>query len=455
MKQGGTLETTPRVTDSRAGRIVRVALAAVLAVLMLAAVSCGEDEDTTDSGVATTTVAATPAAAASTPAAATPAAATPAAAAPAAAAPAATPEPLGPFRIGVMESLTGPGETYGNVALQAKQLAVAEINAAGGINGRMLELVVEDSKCNAQDSITAYRKLTQVDGVKIILGTSCSGAMLGAAPLAEEDGVVLFSGLATNPDIANAGDYIFRTAMSDLQLGIDTGNVLWADGVRNLATMTETTDYAEGVRRTTVDQFEKRGGGVVAQERYGSDVTDFRSQLTKLINANPDAIHIAAQSEASGGTIVKQVRELGYEGPLYSEIVPVGATALEVAGEAATGLKAIIAELDPNNAKARDVIANFRERFEYVTLPWYIGSAYDDVYITAECLKETEDDQDADGFRDCLYDITWTGAIGDGYSFDENGEVVGLGNLVVEVLPVSERTEENQGYRSLGFAPAE
>ena len=67
------------------------------------------------------------------------------------------------------------------MAIQAKQMAVNEINAAGGINGRMLELVVEDSKCNAQDAITAYNKLTDVDGVKIILGTSCSGAMLGAA----------------------------------------------------------------------------------------------------------------------------------------------------------------------------------------------------------------------------------------------------------------------------------
>ena len=359
------------------------------------------------------------------------------------------------FRIGVMESLTGPGETYGTVSNQAKQLAVDEINAAGGINGRMLELVVEDSKCNAQDAITAYNKLTDVEGVKIILGTSCSGAMLGAAPRAEEDGVVLFSGLATNPDIAEAGDYIFRTAMSDAQLGIDTGNLLWADGIRTLATINESTDYAEGVRRESVAQFEKRGGQVVAEERYPSDTTDYRSQLTKLLNENPDALHVAAQAEFAGGTIVKQARELGFEGPIYSDVVAVGTTALEIAGDAATGLKAVSADLDPSNNKAQEVLKSFREKYDYVTLPWYIGSAYDDVYITAECLKKTGDDQDADGLRDCLYDITWSGAIGDKYSFDAKGEVVGLSNLVVQVLPLAERTEDNQGYKVLGGAPIE
>ena len=358
-----------------------------------------------------------------------------------------------PFRVGVMESLTGPGETYGNVASEAKQMAVAEINAAGGINGRMLELIIEDSKCSAQDAITAYNKLTDVDGVKIILGTSCSGAMLGAAPLAEADGVILFSGLATNPDIAHAGDYIFRTSMNDLQVGIDTANVIWSDGARKLATITETTDYAEGVRRVTAERFMELGGQIVAEERYASDITDFRSQLTKIINANPDAVHIAAQAEFSGGTVVKQIRELGYEGPLYSEIVPVGATALEVAGEAATGLKAITAELDPANPKSQEVLNNFRDRYDYVTLPWYLASAYDDVYITAECLKQTNDDQDADGFRDCMYDITWSGAIGENYSFDSDGEVVGLANAVVKVLPVGDRNDNNNGYLILGPGP--
>ena len=357
-----------------------------------------------------------------------------------------------PFRIGVMESLTGAGETYGTVANQSKQMAADEINAAGGIDGRMLEFVVEDSKCNAADAIAAYHKLTDVDGVKIILGTSCSAAMLGVAPLAEADGVILFSGLASNPDIAKAGDYIFRTQISDIEVGIATGNTLWADGIRTLATITEATDYAEGVRRTSVAQFEQRGGRVVTAEAYGSDVADFRTQLTKLFDADPDALHIAPQSEFSAGTIMKQARELGYEGPIYAETIAVGTTALDIAGDAATGMKAITADLDPANEKAQEVLANFRERYNYVTLPWHLGSAYDDVYITAECLRQTGDDQDADGFRDCMYGITWSGAIGDDYSFDSDGEVVGLSRVVVEVLPTAERTADRK-YQVIGPAP--
>ena len=362
---------------------------------------------------------------------------------------------LPPFKIGVMESLTGPGETYGNVAVRAKQMALDEINAAGGIDGRRLEFVVEDSQCSAKEAVAAYRKLTDVDGVKIILGTSCSGAMLGVAPLAEADGIILFSGLASNPDIANAGDYIFRTQISDIEVGIGTGNLLWADGVRKLATITEATDYAEGVRRTTVAQFTKRGGEVVAQELYASDVTDFRTQLSKLLDAAPDALHLSPQSEFAAGVIIKQARELGYQGPIYAETISVGTTALEIAGDSATGMKAITADLRPDNAKAQEVLANFRARYDYITLPWHLGSAYDNVYIAAECLKQTGDDQDADGFRDCMYEITWSGAIGDNYSFDAQGEVVGLSRLVVEVLPVAERTPENRGYTVLGNPPTE
>ena len=359
-----------------------------------------------------------------------------------------------PFRIGVMQSLTGAGETYGTVAFDAMQIAVDEINAAGGINGRPLELIVEDSKCNAEDAITAYTKLTDVDGVKIILGTSCSGAMLGAAPLAEADGVILFSGLATNPDLADAGDYIFRTVISDALVGVDTGNVLWTDGIRRLATITEATDYAEGVRRGSVARFEELGGEVVAAESYASEEVDFRTALTKLLAENPDAIHIAAQAESAGGTIMKQLRELGYDGPIYGEVVTLGTTALDIAGEAATGTKGIFGELDTSgNPKAAEFLRKFRDRYAYTTLQWYMGSHYDDIYITAQCLEQTNDDQDADGFRDCLYAMSpYEGTIGT-YTFDEKGEAVDLSNVVVQVLPLAERTAENFGYEVLGPAP--
>ena len=194
---------------------------------------------------------------------------------------------------------------------------------------------------------------------------------------------------------------------------------------------------------------------MVSEERYQSAATDFRTQLTKLLNEAPDALHVAAQSEFTGGTIVKQARELGYEGPIYGEIVTAGTTALEIAGDAATGVKVIAPDIDPANNKGLEVIAKFRERYGDVTLPWFIASAYDTVYITAECLRQTHDDQDADGFRDCLYGITWSGGIGDNYSFDEDGEVVGLGNVVLEILPLVERSAENNGWKVLGTAPTE
>ena len=194
---------------------------------------------------------------------------------------------------------------------------------------------------------------------------------------------------------------------------------------------------------------------MIAEERFASDTTDFRSQLTKLFNGSPDALHVAPQSEFAAGTIVKQARELGYQGPIYGETITVGRTALDIADDAATGLKAITATADPDNEKAQEVLASFRERYDYLTLPWHLGSAYDTVYIAAECLKQTNDDQDADGFRDCLYDITWSGALGDNYSFDADGEVVGLSRAVVEVLPPGERTNENYGYRVLGRGETE
>ena len=359
-----------------------------------------------------------------------------------------------PYRIGVMDSLTGAGATYGSTLWQAKQMAAAEINAAGGVNGRMLELVEADSMCNADGARSAYRQLTADEGIKVILGTSCSGSMLTASALAEPDGVVMLSASATHPDIAQAGDYIFRTAFSSRQIGIATGNTMWADGARTLATITENTDYATGLRDVAIARFEELGGSLAASEQFETGTTDFRPVLEPLLATNPDALHIAPQAEASGGQIIKAARELGYAGLIYAEVVAMGRESLQIAGEAAVGVKGVMVALGPDNAKAQEVVTNFRQRYNYSPLPWFVGSGYDDVYLIAECLKQTGDDQDAAGIRDCLYGITWSGAISDSYRFDDDGEIVGLTASVVEPLPLAERTPENHGFRITGPAPA-
>ena len=257
-----------------------------------------------------------------------------------------------------MDSLTGLGESYGVPLSQSKFMAVEEINSAGGINGPMLKLVVEDSKCTANDAISAYRRLTEVEGIKIILGATCSSGTLGVAPLAEKDRVVLLSPSCRSPDITTAGDYIFRTAINSLQVGTDIGNTLWIDGVRRLSTITEATDYAEGVRRTAVAQFEELGSSVVATESYPSEVINFRSPLTRMMGEDPDALLLSAQAETSGVTIVEQARELGYEGPIYSEVVPTGPGALSISGDAATGRKAVVHNPDLTTSTGKDLLAN-------------------------------------------------------------------------------------------------
>ena len=358
-----------------------------------------------------------------------------------------------PFRIGVMDSLTGAGATYGSTLWQAKQMAAAEINAAGGINGRMLELVVADSMCRTESAVTAYRRLAQDEGVKIILGTSCSDAMLAAAPLAQADGVVMLSASATHPDIAQIGDYIFRTALNSRQVGIDTANTMWADGVRNLATLTESTEYAAGLHRATAARFEELGGKVVAEENFPSGLNDFKPFLEPLLAERPDALHIAPQSENSGGGNIRDARALGYDGPIYTEVVTMGSEALRIAGDAAAGVTAVMVVLPPDNPKAQAVVANFHERHGHSSLSWFIAGGYDNVYLASECLKQTGDDQDAAGFRDCLNAITWSGAISERYGFDADGEIVGLSTVLVQPLPAAERTPENHGYRIIGPSP--
>ena len=126
----------------------------------------------------------------------------------------------GSYKIGVMFPLTGDAAIYGMPAQMSAKIAVEEINSKGGVNGRKLELIYEDSKCNPKDGNAAAQKLVNIDKVKVIIGGYCSGETLGAAPITESNEVILISPSSSSPDITKAGDFVFRLAPSDAFAGV-------------------------------------------------------------------------------------------------------------------------------------------------------------------------------------------------------------------------------------------
>src|SRR3989344_5679165 len=170
----------------------------------------------------------------------------------------------GTYKIGVMYPLTGDGASYGLPIQRTTRIAVDEINAQGGVNGRKLEVIYEDSKCNPKDGNAAAQKLVNLDKVKVIIGGVCSGETLGAAPITEAAKVVLISPSATNPDITNAGDFVFRLAPSDAFAGVVASDYAFNGmDARNAAVISESTDYAQGLRKVFKEEFVKLGGKIV------------------------------------------------------------------------------------------------------------------------------------------------------------------------------------------------
>src|SRR3989344_4743654 len=153
----------------------------------------------------------------------------------------------GPIKIGVVLPLTGDAAVYGEPARNVYQMAVDEINKAGGVNGRELSLVVEDGKCNGKDAASAAQKLVNVDNVKVIIGGICSSESLAITPIAAEKKVAVFSPGSSSPALTNYSPYFFRNYPSDASQGKVLAEIAYNDkNWRKVAFLQEQTDYALG-----------------------------------------------------------------------------------------------------------------------------------------------------------------------------------------------------------------
>ncbi len=363
--------------------------------------------------------------------------------------PAPTPEVKETYKIGVMQDLSGPARTDGEVALNSIIIAAEEINEAGGIDGHPVELVVEDEKCNAADALLAYDKLVNVDGVTVILGPYCSGDMLAIADQVDEDQVIVIMNVG-HPLGGIGHPFAFRNSIHNLTGAPVVAGKVYDDGHRSIASVSSQTDYAESFREEFAKAFEALGGSVIATERTRVDENDFRPTISKILPQNPDAVLTVSQGEEPCGAFVRQLRELGYAGPLYSDFACVGTAVQEIAGDALTGAIGItLPSVIETNQKAIRFFDKYRERYGFTTIEFVMAASYDSMYLAAQCIEEVGSITDTVAIKQCLDDIeNYEGALGN-YYFDEEGEIVGIEPLLIEILPVDQRTTNNLGYKFL------
>lgn len=220
-------------------------------------------------------------------------------------------------KIGGIFPLSGQVAVYGVECKNGVDLAIEEINAAGGINGKPVVLVSEDDEGNPDKTVNAFKKLSTKDGVKVIIGSLTSGCTQAITTLSQASKVVQIAPAATAPAITDAGDFIFRACFIDPFQGTVGGKFAAETlGKKRAAILYDIgNDYSVGLADNFKIAFTKAGGSIVSEESYATNDKDFNAQLTKIKNANPDVVYLP-DYYGTVALIAKQLRAQGINVPM-------------------------------------------------------------------------------------------------------------------------------------------
>lgn len=216
------------------------------------------------------------------------------------------------IKIGTIQSISGPVSAYGIQTRDAIKMAVEEINAAGGVLGKEIELIVEDDEASPDKTTNAFKKLVAKDKVVAVIGALISKCTLAITQEAQAKKIVLLTPTSTNDTVTDAGDNIFMSCYNDSFQG-QVGAKFAYETLRakNAAILYDiTNDYSKGLTTNFTEKFETLGGKVVAAESYSAGDKDFNAQLTKVKAANPDVLYIPDYYNTVS-LIAKQVRSQG------------------------------------------------------------------------------------------------------------------------------------------------
>jgi branched-chain amino acid transport system substrate-binding protein len=223
----------------------------------------------------------------------------------------------GDIPVGMYGALTGGEAAFGQATLEGVKLAVDEINAAGGIGGRKIRLVVEDDQGKAEEAATVVTKLITRDNVIAVIGENSSNQSLAAGPICQTNGVPMISPSSTNPNVTKKGDYIFRVCFTDPYQGKALATFVHDNLKLDTAAVLKDNknDYSVGLTQFFTQEFTRLGGKVVVEQSYQGGDSEFRPQLTAIKAASPQVLFIPG-FYTEVGQIAIQARDLGLTVPM-------------------------------------------------------------------------------------------------------------------------------------------
>jgi len=335
--------------------------------------------------------------------------------------------------VGAIEILSGPSAAYGTAIKAGLELALDEINAAGGIlGGKKVALIVEDSAGNKDQAVNAARKLIGRDKVPVIIGPTLSNEMFAVGPVTNERKVVTVGTSTTAVGITAMGPYIFRTSLPEsdvVPVTLKTAKDKF--GVKTIAMMYANDDaFSKSGFDSMKAAAEKLGLTIATIEAFGSKDSDFSAQLTKIKALNVDAITVSALVEPISG-VVLQARQLG----IPDSVRFIGGNGAnspklgEIAGAAAEGL--MVGSpwfVDKKDALNDKFVADFRKKYSKDP-DQFAAQAYDTMHIVAQAIDKAGA-AESDKIRETLLKTNYNGAMGP-FTFTEGRDPASTEGVVV------------------------
>jgi branched-chain amino acid transport system substrate-binding protein len=293
-----------------------------------------------------------------------------------------------PILLGVSGPLTGPNAQYGAQWKQGFDLALDEIQASGGINGRKLAYTFEDSQSDPRQAVAIAQKFVSDARIVMELGDFSSTASMAASPIYQRGGLVQFGFTNSHPDFTKGGDFMWSTSVSQAdEQPLLAHYAVRHLGLRKLAVLHLNTDWGRTSRDYFVKAAKEDGAEVAITEGYVPDERDFRSTLVRVRDVNPDGL-ILISYYSDGALIARQARQIGLKQPMCAASSVYSPKFLELGGEAVEGVH-LGTRYFPNDPRpeVRKFVAGFKAKYKGQEPDAFNAYAYDAMNVAAAVLK--------------------------------------------------------------------